>query len=279
LNIKKFSETIYFVEGDCFIKIERSAASLSKKIYRAAFGGALTFQNEIGFHLENAGRPGVGTIIEGLPTALLIPSFKESNEGDPALHSIKIAKQIKGIISNYVPYQGFGVCKRTVFRVLEAPIWRTCRESTRIAMPSILKLKLLYRLIILNFKISNLRVHCSKCLIHNDMAPNNLRLHRGKPVLIDFEDTILEKNWIFVDVTDLIFSYGGFSLQQGYEFLSDNSVGMGDNIDDREIRLHAEFGFIRSLVRRAVMSRNGQKDRLKYVQELSVYLSDNDVKK
>lgn len=279
MNIKKVSKTIYFVEDDCFIKIERSASSLLKKMYRAAFGGALTFQNEIGFHLENAGRPGIGTIIEGLPKALLIPSFKESNEGDPALHSIKVAKQIKGIISNYVPYQGFGVCKRTVFRVIEAPVWRTCRESARIAMPSILKLKLLCRLIILNLKVSRLRVHCSKCLIHNDMAPNNLRLDRGTPVLIDFEDTILEKNWIFVDVTDLIFSYGGFSFQQGYEFLTDNCVGMGDHIDDREIQFHAEFGFLRSLVRRAVMSRNGQKDRLKHVQELSVFLSDNDVEK
>ena len=273
MEITKFSETIYYVDSGCFIKTERHATTFFKRAYRQVFGGALTFQNELGFHQSNVGKSGIGATIEELPKAIFIPRFEESKQQDHNEHLIAIAKSIKSIMKEYVPHDEFGMWKRLVFRIMEAPIWRTFREGLRIPLPIRLRLRFFYKLISLNVKISRLRAYCGEDLIHNDLAPNNLMLNHGKSVLIDFEDTILERNWIFVDVTDLLFSYGSFSYKQGCEFLKENYKNDESNIDDKELLLHAEFGFLRSSVRKAVMSRCKQGERLRNINKLSKYLS------
>jgi hypothetical protein len=106
------------------------------------------------------------------------------------------------------------------------------------------------------------------------MIHNILKL-QGSIKIIDFEDSILERKWVFSDITDLLFQKEGWSRDEIVECLRRLGDTRGYGWNNDELQDHFTYGFIRYFIRTTVMIRRSEADKAEAVAQLRRLLNGN----
>ena len=270
---KQFSSTSLLIEGSTVIKYERKAQGWFRQIYRSLIGGSLPFQNEFACYQAN---PKVFPNIKTAPSAKLILINFNNPTGNCTAGDItkEFVLQIGTEISSMIGHDKFGPLKRFIFRLINGPLERTLRDLKRSKAFTVWE-KLIILTHLIRLHLQNRRNANSGRMIHNDLILHNILRFGGELKPIDFEDALIEPNWVFVDLTDLMFQGVHWSRKEMIDTLRQAKQKFGVECSEDELKNHFEFGFIRFHVRSTVMRRFRSSERELAAQRLRDWLNDS----
>lgn len=268
----RLTRTALLITGATILKTEPPAWGPMKRLYRWLMGGSLPFQNEVACYRANFD---VFPNIDTSEVANLIMIRYEKPTGTATKADVTrdlvmcISKQI-GALKGHV---AFGPAKRAIFRMLNGPVQRTLRELA-ISKAFTVGEKLRLSTAILRLHIRNYRNVGAGRMIHNDLILHNI-LRFGEDFRpIDFEDSLVERVWSFVDLTDLMFQGMDWSREEIIEIIREVQAKQHATMCDAAIQDHFEFGFLRYHIRATVMSRLTRSERSQAAQLLGEWLND-----
>lgn len=232
------------------MKFEPPVRGLARRLYRLVVGGSLPFQNEIAFYSVNSSVfPDID--VDASARLILIKYEEPSGAVTPADVTPEFVSHLAAEIGALSGHTSFSRLRTVLFRLLNGPISRSFRDLMRSrAFLVDEKLRLAAKLFGLW-----MRGRCQAepaRIIHNDLMLHNV-LRRGDTFrAIDFEDCLLERVWIYADMTDLIFQSDGWSYGEIIGFLGNQEPY---EMSETRLRDHYDYGFLRFHIRATTMTR------------------------
>ncbi|MBP9181986.1 MAG: phosphotransferase [Fuscovulum sp.] len=272
VEIRPLSRSALLVDERVIVKHEPRSPGWLRRLYRVAMGGSLPFQNEIQIYRANPQHfPEIATVDR--PGLILIP-FEASVRGVGAEDvDMAFVTRIFTDLSSLRGHTGFGPVKRLLFRLLNAPVPRTLRDlrrSRKLTVPE--RLRLAWRLICLQARQPKLNAQGQWPVIHNDLMLHNILRFPDRTTAIDFEDALVERRWVFADVTDLMFQGNHWTPGEMAPALRALSLARGDGWSDRNLQDHLTYGLLRFHIRRTVMSRVSEAERSESLRQIREWL-------
>lgn len=290
LHIKeKLGRACYLIEDDngllLVLKLQPPAVNYKNKIVRFIVGGSIPFTNEIKVNMALRDK-------QNKLTSLNFPMLMITDHKNYFI--ISYIDYLKETTLNELDNQKTIAKALVEFQLTEVEFNDTCIKviiKNIMQKPGMKLLRILQSLFIreYGFKLS---IKCCwlliKCLfysrstnfpifIHNDLDRNNVLLNeKNELFFIDFEDSIYEKKFIFVDIIDLAFNQCDCTISSSLindyiHELRDNKV----NVDSIDIKVQIRFALLRRLILLLVSKKRSesQKNMYKYFLE-KVILND-----
>ena len=242
------------LNSECLIKFEPKPISIAHKIYRFILGGSLPHLNQIYFHNTNRTSENVWPDIQNRVLIIKIDGTETPLERKAL--TLKLVYSICACIQSKKWHNSFTAFENVVFFLINAPLYRTLREliySSR--LNSCTRIRLAFTILRINIATNNFS--SSACMQHNDLSLHNILTSASSPAfLVDYEDSILEKKWIFCNLTDLLLEANPTLSRQSLQFEISRYAAKNSIAISYECSLnHATFGYIRFHVRRTLMKR------------------------
>lgn len=271
IDAKTLSRTTLLLGGQTILKFEPAAGGLVKIIYRLAVGGSLPFQNEMNCYSANPDSFHGTEIPKG---AKLILIHYEEPTGTAKVTDVtfNFISQVFNIISSLKGHSQFGPIKSVLFWLINGPVPRSLRDLKRSQSFSITeKFRLVGHLLWLQVKQKRFTSGYGQ-MIHNDLMLHNI-LKFGETIkVIDFEDSLIEKKWVFADVTDLLFQSKNWSRSNVLQTLRQLGENHGDTWSETELQNHFTYGLLRFFIRSTVMTRRSETDKVEAAKQIREWL-------
>jgi hypothetical protein len=273
VDVKRLSRTVLLIRGSTIVKSEQPAGSIGRSLYRWVAGGSLPFQNEMHCYQANSE---VFHDIEVIEAAKVILIRYEEPTGTvtPADISFDLVSRLHAVIGALRTHGRFSLAKRILFWLLNGPVPRSLRDLKR-SQEFSLGGKLRLAAWLLKLEARQTCPSDKRRLIHNDLMLHNV-LRFGNDYdyrLIDFEDSMLERKWIFADVTDLMFQAENWSHDEIVETLHRLADTCGVSRTETNFRDHFSYGFLRYHIRSTVMSRRSSVEKTEAAQCIKDWLN------
>ena len=269
---KQLSRAAVLISRPTILKAPLPAGSAFKKIYRWILGGSLPFQNERAFYLANAER---FRGVESFEFANILMIQYQEPEGVVSKFDItpSVAAEIFEQIASYRAHNTFGPIKQVMFRALNGPMQRTLRDITSSNYFSLSE-KARLALAVVQLHVRNQKKPKIPTFIHNDLILHNLIRIDGELIPIDFEDSLQESTWFFVDLTDLLFQRQEWTKEEVLQVILDTGLLKESKMPPGSERAHFDFGFLRYHIRATVMSRRKSCEKKRAASLVREWLND-----
>lgn len=272
INARRLSRTALLIDNTTIMKYEPCVTGILRRIYRFTVGGSLPFQNEILYYQANPNAFSNIEIVEGAKV-ILIRYLEPTGIATPADVTQDMLFCLWTKIGALRGNTRFGFFKRTIFWLLNGPVPRSLRDLANSRAFSIgEKLRIAVRLLCLQLR--QVIIYRGGRVIHNDLMLHNILRFGETFEPIDFEDALVEKKWIFADLTDLMFQGGTWSRERILNTLKQMSDGLEQPTTESFLQDHFKFGFLRYHIRATVMARLSGREKAEAAQRLKNWLDD-----
>ena len=253
VDATRLSRTALLISDKTILKTEPPARSVWRRIIRCFLGGSLPFQNEI---LHYQANPDLFPNIQTIPEAKLILIAYRAPIG-PTTPEDLTEDMIRALWDDIGAMRGhcsFGPVKHTAFRLINGPVPRALRDlfKSRAISPR-RKPHLAFRLLAL--QVRQTRIGGTGRVVHNDLMLHNILKYDREFLPIDFEDVLVERKWIYADITDLIFQSENWTYDSALNQLRKISGKEKPPASDAVLKAHLKFGFLRYHIRATIMAR------------------------